>query len=130
MSSKAKGRKTSATQKETKEAPEEGVTRAKPMKPAGRIPEASVSSRHGIGMITRKGRGFSNGELSGAGIPFNLARAWSVPVDARRRSVIDPNVAALKKWYGSAPKPEPAPKPKAKPTQRAPRKKTTKKKED
>lgn len=69
-----------------------------PKRPEARVPEATVLTRHGIGMITRKGKGFSMGELSGAGLRRGMATEWGVAVDVRRRSVLDGNVESLKKW--------------------------------
>ncbi len=71
-------------------------------RPAGKVPPALVTARHGIGTVTREGRGFSAGELQGAGIPSRLASRWGVRLDVRRRSVIQGNVDALKSW-GSHP---------------------------
>ncbi len=97
-------------------------------KPSGHIPIATVISRHGTGMINRAGKGFSMGELSSADLPVNLAGNWGVPRDFRRRSVLEPNVQSLKKWFTvhhtkvEAAPPEPAGE--AKPTKkRATRKK-------
>ncbi len=69
-----------------------------PKRPAGRVPEAMVSSRNGTEMVTRQGRGFSLGELSGAGLARGMASEWRVRVDVRRRSVLDGNVSALRGW--------------------------------
>ena len=70
----------------------------KHVKPSGRAPDAMVTTRHGTGVVTRLGRGFSLGELAGAGLSPNLAAKWGVMLDPRRRSVIDTNVASLKSW--------------------------------
>ena len=72
---------------------------SRPVKPTGKAPEAVVTGRHGIGFVTRLGRGFSMGELAGAGLSPKLASDWGVRTDVRRRSVIDGNVASLKGWY-------------------------------
>ncbi|HKT22520.1 MAG TPA: ribosomal protein L13e, partial [Nitrososphaerales archaeon] len=79
-----------------------GARRARPARPSGRAPEAMVMSRHGSEMISRHGRGFSLGELGGAGIAPNLAARWGVMVDPRRRSVIEGNVSSLKGWHSHA----------------------------
>lgn len=71
-------------------------------RPAGKIPEAQVLSRHGTEMISRRGRGFSPGELSGAGIAAGLAARWGVKIDSKRRSVLDWNVTSLKGWGSHA----------------------------
>ncbi len=66
--------------------------------PAGRPPVALVSSRHGGEMVSREGRGFSFGEISGAGLAPAVASKWGLRVDTRRRSVIDGNVASIRGW--------------------------------
>jgi len=71
-----------------------------PRRPSVKAPEAVVSSRHGTVMIMRLGRGFSIGELSGAGLAPRLASNWGARIDYRRRSVLEPNVASLKSWGG------------------------------
>ena len=71
-----------------------------PVRPTGKVPEAVVESRHGIGMVTRPGRGFSLGELTGAGLASRTAAGWGARVDVRRRSVLEGNVALLKGWGG------------------------------
>jgi ribosomal protein L13E len=88
---------------------EKGVERrAKPKlqhaRPSGRTPLAMVTARHGTGTITRLGRGFSPGELSGGGLPPSLASKWGVKVDQRRRSVLEGNVMALKSWHSTGAK--------------------------
>jgi len=80
---------------ETKQEP---AKTPKPLKPTGKAPEAMVTSRHGTGVVTRLGRGFSMGELAGAELTGNLASNWGVKLDLRRRSVIDSNVQSLKSW--------------------------------
>ena len=72
--------------------------KAKALGPTGKVPAASVLSRHGTEMIAREGRGFSIGELSGAGLTPRGAAEWGARVDYRRRSVIESNVSALKGW--------------------------------
>ena len=67
-------------------------------RPTGKAPEAVVSTRHGSGVITRLGRGFSMGELSSAGLSPRLASQWGLRTDHRRRTVIQGNVASLKGW--------------------------------
>ena len=74
------------------------VPRAKPARPTGKTPEAMVTSRHGTGVVTRLGKGFSMGELAGAGLANHQASDWGLRLDFRRRSVIDSNVASLKNW--------------------------------
>ncbi len=75
--------------------------RKAPAKPSGRIPMAMVEARHAHGMITRTGRGFSIGELSGGGLSRGKASSWGVKVDPLRRSVLDGNVSALKAWHAT-----------------------------
>jgi len=108
----------------------EGSTKAgkpRPTRPSGRIPGALVSARHGTGTINRDGKGFSMRELAEGGLPLGLALKWQVPVDLRRRSTIQANVAAIKKWYVASKKAEAAAPQKAQPAprKRAPRKKET-----
>jgi len=71
-----------------------------PRRPAAKAPEAVVSTRHGTAMVTRLGRGFSLGELSGAGLAPRLASDWGARIDYRRRSVLESNVALLRGWGG------------------------------
>ena len=110
-----------------KEAPEGAAkaARPKPTKPSGHVPGALVSARHGIGMVERPGKGFSKGELSEGGLPLGLALKWRVPVDVRRKSTIQTNVSAIKKWHVEPKKAEGAVPRKAQPAprKRAPRKK-------
>ncbi len=104
-------------------------TRPKIVRPSGRVPHAVVSSRHEQGMVERAGRGFSIGELAGAGLSPFLARKFGAQTDPNRRSILEANVAALKAWYSPPPKPtvaEGRPKTKAKP----PAKKAKKKAEE
>ncbi len=91
--------------KSKKKAPDEPKSAPRPSsegpkRPAGRVPEAMVSSRHGTEMVTRLGRGFSFGELSNAGLAPRLASKWGARVDSRRRSILDGNVDSLKGWVG------------------------------
>ncbi len=90
MSSKPK--KSRAGKEEPKAA------RVPPPRPAGKTPVALVTARHVTGVVPREGRGFSAGELEGAGIPSRLASRWGVRLDIRRRSVIQGNVDSLKNW--------------------------------
>jgi ribosomal protein L13E len=69
-----------------------------PVRPTGKAPEAVVVARHGTGVVTRLGRGFSKGELSGAGFSPHSASEWGLRLDVRRRSVIRGNVDSLKAW--------------------------------
>lgn len=96
-----------ATVKEAKKAEKAvehrlGRPMVRPSRPTGRVPQAMVTARHGSGMITRSGRGFSLGELAGVGLAPGLAAEWGVRIDARRRSVLDGNVASLKTWHATA----------------------------
>lgn len=101
-------------------------------KPKGEAPRAIVSSRHEGAMIEREARGFSMGELGGAGFTFGTASRLGLATDIRRRTVIEKNVESLKSWF-SPPKPAPVTKPvaepveeEAKPKKRATAKKTKK----
>ncbi len=71
-------------------------------RPTGRVPEATVTARHETGTITRPGRGFSLGELSGAGMAPRLAARWGVKVDPKRRSVLQGNISSLSGWRSHA----------------------------
>jgi len=82
---------------EEKAVPKKAV-KAKPVKPSGKAPEPIVTSRHGTGFVTRQSRGFSKGELAGAGLSPKLASNWGLRLDPRRRSVVEGNVASLKSW--------------------------------
>jgi hypothetical protein len=48
-------------------------------------------------MTERKGRGFSLREIEGAGLGSKASK-WKLPVDVRRRSVLEKNVQALRTW--------------------------------
>jgi ribosomal protein L13E len=76
------------------------AAREAPEHPTGKVPEAMVLARHGTEMVTRSGRGFSPEEISKVGIDPRLASKWGVRIDARRRSVLEGNVAMLKRWGG------------------------------
>ena len=95
---KSKTRKGKAPKKEVKETPKV-VTRKQLVRPQGKAPLASVKSRHGTAMVARRGKGFSFGEIDGASLPLRVVGAWGVPFDSRRGSVLEENVAALRKWY-------------------------------
>ncbi|MDA4125361.1 MAG: ribosomal protein L13e [Thaumarchaeota archaeon] len=71
-------------------------------KPTGHSPTANVVSRHGEGLVTRAAKGFSKGEVSSSGIPLRLARKWGLPLDYRRRSILEANVTSVKDWAGHA----------------------------
>jgi len=115
---------------------EEAVqTKEEVARPKGPAPNATVSSRHDGGLVERQGRGFSMGELEGAEFPPAKARDWHLPIDIRRRTVLEGNIQALKKWFlppVAVPKPKPAQlesrreAKKEGPKKRAPRKKATK----
>lgn len=68
------------------------------------VPAPRVIARHEREMIQRGARGYSLGELESAGIAFVVAKKAGVPLDARRRSVLDANVESLKGWYVPPPK--------------------------
>ena len=69
--------------------------------PRGRVPSAQVSARHDGEMVSRHGRGFSWGEVKGAGLELHRASDWGLLVDRRRRSVLQNNVEMLKGWASS-----------------------------
>jgi ribosomal protein L13E len=94
---KKKAVKADAKAEETKGEPVV-VTEAEPS------PQATVIARHEYSSQERRGKGFSSGELSGAGLTFIIAKSLRVPIDVRRRSVLEPNVGVLKGWYKPAPK--------------------------
>ena len=102
-------------------------------RPKGEAPRAMVNSRHEGAMVEREARGFSIGELGGAGFTLGSASRLGLATDIRRRTVLEKNVESLKSWF-SPPKQAPAPKPVAepveeeapKPKKRAPAKKTKK----
>lgn len=75
-------------------------------RPTGRVPVATVVARHGIGKVTRLGKGFSLGELAEANIVPRMAWKWGARLDGRRRSVIQTNVTSLKDWGSHAVKGE------------------------
>ncbi len=76
--------------------------RPKMVRPTGPIPMPLVVSRHEGVMIERGSKGFSYGEVQGSGIPMLTAERWRVPLDIRRRSVLEGNVQALKGWYSKS----------------------------
>ena len=78
--------------------------RPKIIKPAGPVPMPSVLSRHEGVMIERNSKGFSYGEVAGSGMTVLTAERWGVPLDIRRRSVLEDNVHALKGWYSKSKK--------------------------
>lgn len=81
--------------------PKQGVDSGKAAshnKPSGRAPQALVMARHSREMKARPGRGFSLGEVAGAGLAPRLVAEWGASLDVRRRSVIEGNVGSLKKW--------------------------------
>lgn len=74
-----------------------------PVHRAGPAPAAMVIARHGGESVTREGRGYSLGELEGAGVAAGSAARLTVRVDYRRRSVLKANVGALKDWWSHQP---------------------------
>jgi ribosomal protein L13E len=92
--------------KSEEKAPPRTQVKTVQVRPSGRAPTPTVLARHGIGMVIRTGKGFSNGELSEANIVSRLASEWGVRLDGRRRSVLESNVASLKSWGSHVPKAE------------------------
>jgi len=120
-----------AAQAKPKETPVTPAKAPEVQKPRGPAPVALVSSRHEGAMIERQARGFSIGELGGAGFSIHDAGRLGLSMDIRRRTVLEKSVESLKSWFSppkAAPKPEPAaPKVPAEPEQK-PKKRTTAKK--
>ena len=126
---KKKGRAKPAAKKKAKahlKAKEEKVEEPKPVVKIEPSPQATVLVRHERSMQERRGKGFSSGELSGAGMSMLIARSLRVPTDSRRRSTLDGNVSTLKAWYKPAPKKPSVPKTE-KPKAEKPAKKKAKK---
>lgn len=94
---KAKLKKTRADKKEVLS---DAATKPAPAL-LGSPPVAMVSSRHLDSMHEREAKGFSVGELASARVDMKMARREDISVDARRRSVLERNVEALKAWLGS-----------------------------
>ncbi len=68
-----------------------------------KVPKAIVKKprliRHGgIDPGTREGRGFSKGELEAVGLTFKEALRLGIPIDKRRRSVHEWNIASLREF--------------------------------
>ncbi len=133
MSSKQKKPKPSAGRRKQEKA--ETRPSKKPVKlerPSGSPPAATVSSRHGTSFVQRAARGFSLRELSEGGLALIQAQRWGVPLDLRRRSVVEANVSSVKKWASRA-RPVEAPeepKPKHEQPEKPQKKRPTKKKAD
>jgi ribosomal protein L13E len=72
------------------------------LKPTGAPPVPSVNARHDGNMVARGSRGFSYGEVGGAGFDLATAKRWRLPLDLRRRSVLEHNVEVLKSWHKNA----------------------------
>lgn len=132
---KAKAKKPQAKAARAKaKAEPAAATKVEVPKPKGPPPRAVVNSRHDGAMVEREARGFSLGELGGAGFNVHEASRLGLAMDVRRRTTLEENVESLKSWF-TPPKPAPAPKPVAeepaeapapKPKRRAPAKKTGK----
>ena len=76
------------------------------MKRRMKVPEPIVKKPRllkyaGMNPGTRRGKGFSIGELQEAGISVDEARRLGIPVDKRRRSAHEWNVEALRRYLGS-----------------------------
>jgi ribosomal protein L13E len=96
----AKRRASKAMKKETTEVAEKKTPEVK------LLPAPVVLARHERGSQERDARGYSLGELGSAGITFIVAKKAHVPIDIRRRSVLEGNVGKLKEWYVPEPKKE------------------------
>jgi ribosomal protein L13E len=103
----AKPKKEESSKRE--EQPEIVVEKAE-LKPT---PQPWVLARHARSMRHRTAKGYSLGELGSAEIGFDVAKSLGVPIDIRRRSVLDENTDKLKGWYKPGPKPVHEAKPKA-----------------
>jgi ribosomal protein L13E len=68
------------------------------------VPSPLVLARHEGEMHQRDARGYSLGELESAEIAVFVAKRMKVPIDIRRRSVLESNVGLLKSWYVPAPR--------------------------
>ena len=78
------------------------VARERVIRPTASPPSPTVEVRHAGQMVTREAKGFSMAEIAQAGMGVGLAREWGLRIDGRRRTVLDPNVSALKKWSSQA----------------------------
>lgn len=96
---KRAGTRKSATRKASKKTPEDAEEVRKAEVVLGPVPVPMVLGRHEGEMHQRDARGYSFGELEAGGIGILFARDHGVMVDARRRSVLEGNVASLKGWY-------------------------------
>lgn len=74
----------------------------KTLKPTSAAPFAVVRVRHGSDFMVRQAKGYSPAELEQADLGVGLARRWGLSVDDRRRSALEGNVSALKKWSSQA----------------------------
>jgi ribosomal protein L13E len=104
-------------------------TRSVFIKPKASAPSAWVGSRHDTVIVERAGKGFSMGELAGAGLPPSTARRWGVSTDLRRRSVLERNAQALKLWFTPPHRGEQPIQPKAVKKEEPAKKRTVKKEE-
>jgi len=98
----ALSKKRSPGTKHKKEEKPKHVPKAKTLRPTGAAPFAVVNARHGGDLVLRQAKGYSPGELEQAGLGIGLVRRWGLSVDGRRRSALDGNVTALKKWGSQA----------------------------
>jgi ribosomal protein L13E len=84
-----------------KEASPKAVVKVAPVK-LGPPPAASVTTRDIDVPHERAARGFSFGELTSAAIPIYVAKREDLPLDIRRRSIVEANVEMLKGWFKSS----------------------------
>jgi ribosomal protein L13E len=99
----ANSKKKKVVRKKKEEEPRR-VVKEKVARPAGAPPIAIVGVRHGGGLMQRRARGYSPGEVERAGLSLGLARRWGLLVDSRRRGALEGNVASVKKWSSQAKK--------------------------
>jgi large subunit ribosomal protein L13e len=93
------------TRKQKKEPEPKLIAKEKAPKPTGAPPTAIVEVRHGGSKMRRQAKGYSLGEVAQANLSVGQARGWGVLVDGKRRSVLEENVEALKKWTPRTRKP-------------------------
>lgn len=98
-------KKKRASKQKKKEPEPKRTVKEKTPKPVGAPPSAMVDVGHGGRVVQRQASGYSLGEVAKANLNVGLVRRWGVHVDDRRRSVLDGNVASLKKWAPHAKKP-------------------------
>ncbi len=69
-------------------------------KPIVKVP--SKKGEYGKVSKTKKGRGFSKGEVKAIGLTLYEARKLGIYIDKRRKTVYEENIEKLKKWVDYA----------------------------